>query len=63
MTKQYQMGSLVAKYLEELNIHPVTIAKAVSDDNYEKSYQLIQENPQITKQEFLEKMGMSEFKS
>lgn len=60
MTEQYQKGMLVSKYLEELNTHPITIAIAVSDENYRKSYQIIQENPSITKKEFLEKMQLVE---
>ena len=39
MTEQYQKGSVVAKYLDELNVHPITVAEAVSNDNYQKSYQ------------------------
>ena len=51
-----------SKYLEKLNVHPVTIAESVSDNNYIKSYNLIQENPNITKEEFLKKMNIEEFK-
>ena len=61
MTEQYQKGSLVASYLDNLNVHPVTVAEAVSDDNFRKSYQLIQENPHITKEEFLTTMGIEEY--
>ena len=60
MTEQYQKGSLVVKYLKELDVHPINIAEAVSDENYRESYQLIQENPQITKAEFLAKLGIQE---
>ncbi len=62
MTDQYEKGTLVSKYLEKKGVHPVTIAEAVSDDNYIKSYKLIQENPNITKEEFLKKMNIEEFK-
>lgn len=62
MTEQYQKGSVVSKYLEELNTHPIAIAIAVSDENYRKSYQIIQENPKITKADFLKKMGIIEEK-
>jgi hypothetical protein len=62
MTEQYQKGSAVAKYLDELNVHPITVAKAVSNENYKKSYQIIQENPKITKAEFLQKMQIVEEK-
>ena len=62
MTEQYKMGSLVSNYLKELGTDPVTIAEAVSDNNYKKSYQLIKNNPQITKEEFLKAMKMKEFR-
>ena len=61
MTEQYQMGSVVAKYLDGLNVHPITVAEAVSNENYKKSYQIIQENPKITKAEFLENMQLIEY--
>ena len=60
MTEQYKMGSLVSNYLEKLKVHPITIAMAVADDKYQKSYRIIQENPQITKEEFLKKMELEE---
>lgn len=60
MTEQYQKGSVIAKYLDELNVHPITVAEAISNDNYQKSYQIIQENPNISKTEFLEKMQLIE---
>ena len=60
MTEQYRKGSIIAKYLEHLDVHPITIAVAVSNENYRKSYQLIHENPNISKVEFLEKMQLIE---
>ena len=60
MTEQYRKGSVVANYLDNLNVHPITVAIAVSDENYRKSYQIIQENPNISKAEFLEKMQLIE---
>ena len=48
MTDQYIKGTYVSKYLEGLDVHPIHIAEAVSDRNYQKSYQLIQDNPKIT---------------
>ena len=60
MTEQYQKGILIMKYLKELDVHPITVAMAVSDENYRKSYQIIQENPKITKEEFLKKMQLTE---
>ena len=63
MTEQYRMGTVISDYLKKLDVHPINIAEAVSDENYRKSYQLIQENPEITKREFLERMGIKEFHS
>ena len=60
MTEQYQKGSLISKYLKELGVHPINIAEAVSNENFKKSYQLIQENPNITKAEFLAKLNIQE---
>ncbi len=60
MTEQYRKGSIITKYLEHLDIHPITIAVAVSNENYRRSYQLINENPNISKVEFLEKMQLIE---
>ena len=56
----YQKGISVTDYLQGLGIDMITILDAVCDENLEQSYQLIKENPQITKEEFLEKMNISE---
>ena len=60
MTEQYQKGMLIMQYLKELGTHPITVAIAVSNENYKKSYRIIQKNPSITKKEFLEKMQLVE---
>ena len=60
MSEQYEKGSLVARYLDALKVHPMNVAEAWSDGNYRKSYQLIMDNPKISKKEFLEKMGIEE---
>ena len=57
---QYQKGILVMDYLQRLGLDMITIGEAVEDQKLEKSYQLIKENPQITKKEFLEKMQIEE---
>ncbi len=59
---QYQKGMLVMNYLKSLQTDILTIGDAIEDDNLEKSYQLIKENPQITKAEFLKQMGLKEKK-
>ena len=58
---QYQQGILVMDYLQSLGLDMITILDTIDDQNLEKSYQLIKENPQITKKEFLEKMEIEEF--
>ena len=57
---QYQKGMLVMNYLQELGTDWLAIGDAICDENLEQSYKLIQENPQITKAEFLEKMQKTE---
>ena len=57
---QYQKGSLVMKYLRELGMDSAAILDAICDENLEQSYKLIQENPKITKAEFLMKTQITE---
>ena len=60
MISQYEMGILVMDYLQTLGMSMMTVGTAISDNNLEKSYQLIKDNPQITKQDFLNQMGIEE---
>ena len=62
MTEQYQKGISVMNYLQDLSLNMLTIGHAIEDKNLEKSYQLIQQNPKITKDEFLKTMGIKEEK-
>lgn len=57
---QYQKGILVMDYLQELGLNIMTIGDAVEDEHLEQSYKLIQENPKITKDEFLTQMNIQE---
>ena len=57
---QYQKGTLVMDYLQSLKISWEAIGEAICDENLEQSYQLIKENPRITKAEFLGKMQITE---
>ncbi len=57
---QYQKGILVMDYLQGLGMDMITIGDAICDENLEKSYQVIQENPKITKKEFLAKLNIQE---
>lgn len=56
----YQKGILVMNYLRDLKMSSVNILDSICDENLEKSYQLIKDNPKITKKEFLNKMQIEE---
>ena len=60
MISQYEMGILVMDYLQTLGMSMMTVGTAISDKNLKKSYQLIKDNPQISKQDFLNQMGIEE---
>ena len=57
---QYQMGRLVMDYLKDLGVDWDTILISICDENLEASYKLVQENPKISKAEFLQRMQISE---
>lgn len=60
MTKQDQKVISVMNYLRSLDMEGVAILDAICDENLEASYKLIQENPKISKAEFLQRMQISE---
>ena len=62
MKTQYEKGILVMDYLQSLGMNMLTVGTAINDTNLEKSYKIIQENPKITKAEFLKMMGLVEEK-
>ena len=51
----------IEQYLRDLGLTWITIAEAMSDENYEKTKQTLQSNSQITKIEFLTKLQIEEF--
>ena len=55
-----QKAELVLNCLKNLGVRGLEKLEAVCDENLERSYQVITENPQITKAEFLEKMQITE---
>ncbi len=61
MTDDYKKGKFICDYLESLDTNLITIGEAIDDNNLERSYRLIKENPKITKEEFLEEMGIEEY--
>ena len=56
----YQMGITVMDYLQSLGVNMIAIGEAIDNKNLKKSYQLIQDNPTISKEEFLDKMEIEE---
>ena len=57
---QYQKAVLVMDYLQSLGVRMIVVGRAVCDKNLEASYKLIQENPKISKTEFLQRMQITE---
>ncbi len=55
--KQYKY---ISNRLKEIECEPITITEAVSDENFDKCYKLLKDNPNITKEEFLSIMGIEE---
>ena len=55
-----EKSTFVMDYLECLGLGYWTIGTAIEDGNLEKSYQLIKNNPTITKAEFLTIMEIEE---
>ena len=60
MSDDYLKGTFVYDYLESINVNLSNVAEAISDDNLEKSYKLIKDNPSITKEEFLKAMDFED---
>jgi len=51
----------ILNYLQSIGMSMVDIIEAIADDSIEKSYQLIKENPTISKEEFMRVMGIEEY--
>ena len=58
MSKKYEKGELVLNYLKSVGLDIITSLEAISDENLSKSYDLIKNNPNITKYEFVEQIGI-----
>ena len=50
----------IEQYLKSLGLSWINIAEAMSDDNRQKTINLLQKNPQIKKEEFLTEMEIEE---
>ena len=51
----------VEKRLKQFGCNTITILDAICDDNIDRSYKLLIENPDITKEEFFSIMGIEEY--
>ena len=58
MTEAYQKGRFVMDYLEGLGLDFDTIGESICDENLDKSYEIITQNPTIGKYEFIKKLGI-----
>ena len=56
----YDKGMVVMDYLKSIGVDILAITEAVSDENLDKSFQLIQDNPNISKDDFLDTMDIAE---
>ena len=45
-------------YLKSIGLDWETVGRAISDENFEKSYEIITQTPNITKYEFVERSGI-----
>ena len=56
----WEQYDYIDRRLQEIGCDPMTLIDAICDDNYERSYQVLMDNPDITKEEFLTIMGIEE---
>ena len=58
MSEAYDKGVFVMDYLQSIGFDFETILDAICDENLDKSYEIIVQNPTISKYEFVEKLGI-----
>ena len=58
MAEAYQKGRFVMDYLKGLGLDFDTIGESICDENLDKSYEIITQNPTIGKYEFIKKLGI-----
>ena len=56
---KYEKELFVNNYLQSIKANRFTIIEATSDKNLEKSYQIIQANPEISEPEFLQALQLT----
>ena len=59
----YEKIILVMDYLQGLGLNMLTVGRAIDNDHLGKSYQIIKENPNISKRDFLKIMKIKEIRS
>ena len=55
-----QQYKYISNRLKEIECEPITITEVICDEYFDKTYKLLKENPNITKEEFLSIMGIEE---
>ena len=58
MSEEYNKGIFVMDYLRSIGLDMITILDAICDENLEKSYEIIVQNPDIGKLDFVQKVGI-----
>ena len=58
MTNSNNKGIFVMDYLQSIGFDFETIGDAICDENLDKSYEIIVQNPTISKYEFVEQLGI-----
>ena len=58
MSETYDKGIFVMNYLESIGLDGETILDAICDENLEKSYEILIQNPSINKYDFVEELGI-----
>ena len=58
MSEAYNKSVFVMYYLQSIGFDFETIGDAICNENLDKSYEIIVQNPTISKYEFVEKLGI-----
>lgn len=58
MSEAYDKGIFVMDYLRGIGLDGETILDPICDENIDRSYEIITQNPIISKYEFVEKLGI-----
>ena len=56
----YQKAVLVMDFLQDLGVSMLDVGRAIDDRRFDRTYKLITERPDITKQEFLKALEAME---